>query len=300
VRYLLLLLAFITLGGCDAPKEHHYRIEYSDEAPQHLTRYVIGVHPLHNPVRLHELFQPLMALLGEQFEDVEFRVEASRNYSAYNRKLYDGEFDFAIPNPYQTVQALKHGYRVIGKMADDDRFRGIILVRRDSGIERLEQLRGRKVSFPAPTALAATMMPQWFLHRQGLDVARDYQPVYVGSQESSIMNVYLGNVAAAATWPTPWRGLLAERPELEKALKVRWVTDSLPSNSVMVREDVPRDHVLRVARTLFALSSHERGRRMLENMAITGYVPASDATYESVQRFLERFERELRPLEAER
>ena len=91
-------------------------------------------------------------------------------------------------------------------MGDDNKFAGIILVRRDSGINKLSDLKGKKVSYPARTALAATMMPQYYFQTHGLDVNRDIENLYVGSQESSIMNVYLGNVAAGATWPmqNPW------------------------------------------------------------------------------------------------
>lgn len=295
---ILLLLAAVLATGCDQRSAQRYQIEYSSRPPAGTVRYVVGVHPLHNPVRLHELFQPLMELLGEQLDGVEFSLEASRNYAAYNDKLYAGKFDFAIPNPYQTVMALRHGYRVIGKMADDDRFRGIILVRRDSGIEELSQLAGKRISFPAPTALAGTMMPQWYLQQHGLQVQRDIDSVYVGSQESSIMNVYLGEVAAGATWPPPWQALSEERPELERELRVLAVTEPLPNNSVLVSERVPGKDVLAVARALFALHSHERGRAILQRMAITGFVPADETTYEPVQQFLRRFSSEVRPLEA--
>jgi len=64
----------------------------------------------------------------------ELRLEASRNYPAYDKKLFAGHFHFALPNPYQTVTAQKNGYKIFGKMGDDDNFRGIILVRKDSGI----------------------------------------------------------------------------------------------------------------------------------------------------------------------
>jgi phosphonate transport system substrate-binding protein len=239
-------------------------------------------------------------LLNERFDDVEFRLEASRNYAAYNRKLLAGRFDFAIANPYQTLQGLERGYRVIGKMADDDQFRGIILVRRDSGIERVEQLRGKRIGFPAPTALAATMLPQWFLQQNGLDVRRDIEALYVGSQESAIMNLYLGNVAAAATWSVPWKALLEERPELGRALTIRWVTTTLTNNSVMARADIPREHVLKVASTLFELNGHARGRGILARMAISAYEPATDESYAPVRRFLARFNREVRPLEVAR
>jgi len=297
IKRLLLLVLCAGLAACNQNNQQHYQISYSDTPPEPIKRYVVGVHPLHNPVRLHEQFQPLMSLASERVDGVEFVLEASRNYAAYNEKLYAGKFDFAIPNPYQTVIALRHGYRVIGKMADDDRFRGIILVRRDSGIDKLSQLKGKKVSFPAPTALAATMMPQMYMQQRGLDVRADIDSVYVGSQESSILNVYLGNVAAGATWPPPWQAMLKERPELEKALKVRWVTDPLPNNSVMVRSDIPAEHALAFAHTLFNLNKSERGRRILDDMAITGFAPASSETYQPVVEFLSRFNREVRPLE---
>lgn len=287
----------VTLCGCNQQSAEPYQVEYGEETPMQQVRYIVGVHPLHNPVRLHELFQPLMKLLGEELDGVTFILEASRNYAAYNEKLYGGKFDFAIPNPYQTVMALRHGYRVIGKMADDDRFRGIILVRRDSGIESVAELKGKTISFPAPTALAGTMMPQWYLQQHGLDVQRDIESLYVGSQESSIMNVYLGNVAAGATWPPPWQALSEERPELQRELRVFRVTESLPNNSVMVNTDVPGEHVLAVARVLFSLQEHERGRALLSRMAITGFVPAGDETYRPVEEFLQKFNREVRPVE---
>ncbi len=40
-------------------------------------------------------------------------------------------------------------------MSDDNNFRGIILVRKDSGIKKLTDLKGKAESFPTPTALAA-------------------------------------------------------------------------------------------------------------------------------------------------
>ncbi|MGM0595019.1 MAG: phosphate/phosphite/phosphonate ABC transporter substrate-binding protein [Pseudomonadota bacterium] len=293
----LVLLPALLLAGCDRHQGNGYEVGYSETPPEQNHRYVVGVHPLHNPVRLHELFQPLMQLLNEQVEGVEFVVEASRNYATYNEKLAEERFDFAIPNPYQTVKALRYGYHVIGKMADDDRFRGIILVRRDSGIDSVEALQDKRIAFPAPTALAATMLPQRYLQQQGLLPGAEYEPVYVGSQESSIMNVYLGNVAAAATWPPPWQALSSERPELERELKVFRVTEPLPNNSVMAHERVPAAHRYAVAQVLFSLHQRPRGKQLLERMAITGFGPADNDTYQPVRRFLTTFSREVRPLE---
>ena len=44
-------------------------------------------------------------------------------------------------------------------MADDNNFRGIFIVRKDTNIQQVSDIKNKTVSYPAPTALAATMMP---------------------------------------------------------------------------------------------------------------------------------------------
>lgn len=293
----LCVCAVIVLGGCQSRDEPEYAPRFSAVAPSSDPVYVFGVHPLHNPQRLHEVFGPLIEYLSESIPNARFRLEASRNYAAYDEKLYARQFHFALPNPYQTINAVKQGYRVFGKMGDDDNFRGIILVRKDSGIREVTDLRGKAVSYPAPTALAATMLPQHFIHSHGVDVMREIDNRYVGSQESSIMNVYLGNVAAGATWPPPWRALSRERPELLEALEVKWQTESLPNNGLVVLPEVPQAVVEQASRVLFTLHQTERGRALLERIGLSRFEAADDATYQPVREFIAHFSAEVRPLE---
>lgn len=284
-------------GGCDSHQETAYTPRYSDVSSLESQEYILGVHPLYNPTRLHELFGPVTDYLTEKIPNASFRVEASRNYATYDEKLYARRFHFALPNPYQTVNALKHGYRVFGKMGDDDNFRGIILVRKDSGFEKVTDLAGHAISFPAPTALAATMMPQYYLHIHGLDVMHDVEIRYVGSQESSVMNVYLGYVSAAATWLPPWRAMVKERPELEKVLEVKWITSPLPNNGLVVRDDVPDEITDQVAVLLFSLHTHEQGRIWLDRMELSQFTPANNESYDAVLNFLKYFDEAVRPID---
>jgi phosphonate transport system substrate-binding protein len=291
----------LVLAGCEPGVPTLYSPTFTDGTASHIElaehEYIFGVHPLHNPERLFEVFGPLVDTLNEQIPGVTFRLEASKNYAAYEEKLYHGKFDFALPNPYQTINALNHGYRVFGKMADDHKFRGLILVRKDSGITTVDDLKGKAVSFPAPTALAATMMPLHYLQTHGLDVMQDIEIRYVGSQESSIMNVYLGDVAAGATWPQPWHLLAAERPELEAELQVLWETDALVNNGLVVRDDVDPQLVEQVAAVLFTLQDQSQGRLILAAMNLSHFEPAVPETYAPVVEFLANYAATVRPQE---
>ena len=274
-----------------------YTPQYRTIPPVNGLHYVIGVHPLHNPERLMDVFGPIADLFTEKIEGVDFSIEASRNYAAFDEKLYSGEFEFALPNPYQTVLSLKHNYKVFGKMSDDHNFQGIILVRKDSKITDVMDLKGKNVCFPAPTALAATMMPQYYLHEHGLDVGKDITVMYVGSQESSIMNVFMGNAAAGATWPPPWRALTKEKPELAKEVMIKWRTETLPNNGLVARLDVPQEIVDKAAAILFSLHQTESGKRILDRMELSRFEPATEKTYEPVIEFLKKFDQHVRQVE---
>ncbi|MCB1878280.1 MAG: phosphate/phosphite/phosphonate ABC transporter substrate-binding protein [Chromatiales bacterium] len=293
---LCLVAIVLLLAGCESKRAPEYRPSFSSQPVRAKTVYLFGVHPLHNPQRLYEVFSPLMSHLSEQIDEAEFRLEASRDYASYDAKLYGRHFHFALPNPYQTVQSTAHGYRVFGKMDDDENFRGIILVRRDSGIDSVQDLVGQSVSYPAPTALAATMLPQYYLQSHGVDVMTQLDNRYVGSQESSIMNVFLGETTAGATWPPPWRALVRERPELLRALEVKWRTDPLPNNGLVVRDDIPDGLVRQVSQVLFHLQDNPVGRTILDRMELSRFTPADDNTYQPVRDFLARFSAQVRPV----
>lgn len=292
-----LIFIILIVSGCQKKEADVYTPLYSDKPIfKEKKIYTFGVHPLHNPQHLFEVYKPLVDYINKHLTDSELRLESSRDYPAYDRKLFSGHFDFALPNPYQTVTATKHGYKIFGKMGDDENFRGIILLRKDSTIKNVADLRGKIVSYPAPTALAATMMPQWFLHINGLDINKDITNNYVGSQESSIINVYLGKSDAAATWPPPWIAFIKQKPEIAKEVMIKWETSSLPNNGLVVRDDVPEALVDKVAKIIFSLHTHEQGKKILKAMELSKFEAADNATYAPVREFIQKFESTVRKI----
>jgi phosphonate transport system substrate-binding protein len=274
-----------------------YQPTFSKQSPVKQKVYIVGIHPLHNPKRLFEIYAPIIDFIDTQRPTVELKLEASRNYEEFEKKLYSGHFDFAMPNPYQTIRSLKYGYRIFGKMADDDNFRGIILVRKDSDIKKISDLKGKAIAYPAKTALAATMMPQQYLQTHGLNVNTDIENRYVGSQESTIMNVLLGHVAAAATWPIPWKTFAVQHPDQAAQLDIKWQTESLPNNAWVVRNDVPAELVTQFAYSLFNLQNSDAGQKMLAAIPVSRFEAANEETYTPVRTFMNHFNKTVRPIE---
>jgi len=295
--WLVVSLFSLLVISCDSPPKESYAPTYTSSLDVKQAVLTFGVHPLHNPQRLFAIYGPLIEYLNQECPELTIHLEASRSYEEFEKKLYSCHFHFALPNPYQTIQAMSHGYHVFAKMGEDEKFRGIILVRKDSGINTVADLKGKTVSFPAPTALAATMMPLEYLHTHGLDVNHDITRLFSGSQESSIMNVILGKSAAGATWPPPWQAFIEANPAIADELEVRWETSSLINNSLVVRDDVPPEVVSRIKSILLALHTHEKGRKLLALLPLACFEDGNDATYQPVQDFMKEYGKSIHDIQ---
>lgn len=296
IRMFLAVLV-VSVSACADDNETSYRPTFSDVPSVGVQEYRFGFHPMHNPQRLHEVFSPIVDYLNSHIAGAQFVFEGSRDFSSYNQKLYGRQFHFSLPNPYQTINAIDKGYKVFAKLRDDENFRGVVVVRKDSGIKKLNDLVGKSVSYPAPSALAATLMPQYYFQTHGINVTEQLDNQYVGSQESAIMSVYLKQTVAGATWVMPWQSLTDKRPELLEELEIIWQTDSLVNSSLVVLPDVPVDVVAQVTELLTGLVNTEEGRLILERMKSSGFEVANNDTYDTVREFVREFEARVRPIQ---
>lgn len=298
-RLIVFALALLA-SGCEQ-KPSRQGPEYgSAPLAQPSPTYHLAIHPLHNPIKLQHDYQPLIEYLNDQVQNARLELESSRDYGNFEEKFRARRPEFLLPNPWQTLEAMKAGYAVIAMAGQPEDFKGLFLVRRDSGIKTPADLKGKAVSYPSPTALAACIMPQYFLYEHGLKVNTEIENRYVGSQESSIMNVHLKLTAAGATWPPPWRAFQKEHPREAAELQVIWETPSLINNSVMARDDVPPQVREQVRLALLRLQDTPAGRAILAGMETNRFLPAADADYEIVRQYIARFEQKVRPVELKR
>lgn len=293
---LVLALLFGALLGCGREDDVQGPRVGTRPASAGVPVYRFAVHPLHNPGKLTQAYQPLVDYVNSRLQGSRLDLEASRDYARFEEKVSTRKSEFLLPNPWQTLQAMKVGYRVIAMAGEPQDFRGIVVVRRDSDVTRPAHLKGKAVSYPSRTALAACIMPQYFLHGRGIDVNTDLENRYVGSQESSIMSAYLGRTVAGATWPPPWRAFQKEHPREAAELKVIWETEPLVNNSVMVRNDIPTSVVEQVRALLLGLDATSEGKAILAGMETARFLPASDRDYDVVRQYVARFEKEVRPV----
>lgn len=292
-----ILLALVMLSGCQRESENGFVLPQYAENDSSEPVYRFAILPLHNPNQLRTVFEPLIAYLNKRIDGAQFEFEASRDFPSFEQKLSNREVAFALPNPYETLLAMRHGYHVFAKANKDEDFRGVFLVRRDSPIRDTRQLKGKVVAYPAPMALAASLQAQHYLQTHGLDVNRDTETRYSGSHDSALLAVYYGQAAAGATWPPTWRVFQKSHPREAAELRVAWQTEILPHLPFMVRDDVPEGVAAAVRDALLHMHENVEGRAILAAMEFDSIVSANGKTYEPVRRFVREFNKLVRPIE---
>lgn len=289
-RLPFLLIAALLLPACSKePPQAEIRYDSKPAAGDGMLHTTFLVHPLYNPQLLHQKFQPVMAYLGRQIPGTVFDLETANDYADFERKLKERKADCALPNPYHATLAQDWGYHVIAKMGDDSVFKGIFIVRKDSPIKLPTDLKGKVMAYPAPTALAAAMMPQLYLQKHGVDVQTEISNIYVGTHNSSIMNAYLKQSAASATWPAGWKAFQQSNPAEAADLRVIWETPTLIQNAVITRNDVAGELDAKVTQLLTTLQDTDEGRLLLADIDTTSFVPARNQDFDVVRRFIKEY-----------
>ena len=156
----------------------------------------------------------IWGIIADFFKEEGFPVEPVfyKDYVSQIDGLMNGEIDIAWNSPLAWVDAYirTKGKALDGSMRDTDRDRQTYLVvRKDSGIESLEDLKGKIIGFGAIDSPQARLIPIYNLHQKGLEYGKDYeekrfdlevglQGDHIGGELDSAKAMLSGEVAA--TW----------------------------------------------------------------------------------------------------
>lgn len=278
LRPLLVILLFIS--GCSGDKSVYTPI--GEKSPgQKEDRLVLGVMPSLPPTKLFTKFQPLADYLTKTTGKV-VTISTAPNFQEYVARLKNGEYELILPNPYLYVMVSRApGYIPLAKVSGIP-FKGIIIVRKDSSINNISDLKGKKIAYPDPSALAATMQVRAFLKRNGIDPERDTKESYAASQDSVIFSVHQRLFDAAGTWPET----LDRIPDdVSKDLKILAETETLPHRPIAVRADISKETVQKIKNSLLSMADDPDGQKILASMGYKGFEDTSDREYDKVREW---------------
>jgi len=292
LKKMLVFVVTIFFLSCNL---HHsgnkeYMPTYFTDTNKQQEIFQIGISPFYSTVELSKKFDPILKCLSKNIPEVTFRFVGSLSYQNFEDRLKAGYFNMVFSTPSEAIAASEEGYTIFGKMAENGHSKGVLLVRKDAGINLISDLKGKTICFPAPTAFVGTMMTKYYLQTHGLDVNKDIKRIYSNSLESSILNVYLGRCSAAGSALNTWKSFCVQEPVFADKLKIQWETPSTLNIAILARNDIKKELLDKISTILFTLQNTSEGRKILDSIPLSNFEEANLNTYKPVSEFLKKYD----------
>lgn len=226
---------------------------------------------------------PVLDQIGKKLS-ICFDLKVLPGIQLFERELLAGKPDFAFMNPYHLLPAkTDQGYIPI--IADGkNKLSGIIVVRKDSGISSLKDLNGKKLAFPAPNAMAASLLIRFALDQNNIQIT----PEYVKTHGNVYRSVALGDYIAGGGVNNTFK---RESPVLQNELRVLFETPKIMPHPVAVHPRVSAQIRQAVARTFVELGKDSNMAKKLDQIQIPKPIEVSyERDYQNLEKLgLEKF-----------
>lgn len=244
-------------------------------------RLRLAVVPQLTPVEMYRNWQPLAEALERAGLPCDLIIHPT--IAVFEREFEQGQADLAFVNPYHMVMAHRaHGYRPL--LRDQRPLQGMLLVQKHSALHSLEDLRGQRISFPAPNALGASLYPRAILSSKGIP----FEAYYAGNHRNAVRQVLTGDSAAVGVVRATYD---MEPAEVTEALRVLYTTPDIATHPLAVHPRVPRTTQQALMSTLQALARDPQTQPLMKAVQFSEPVAADYARdYAPLGRLgLERF-----------
>lgn len=246
---------------------------------------VVGVLPRRNVTETVNMFRPLAAEL-QKATGRRVEIRTARDFNAFWHEVGTGRYDIVHLNQLQYIKSNKlYGYRAIAKNEEHGKstVRGAVIVRTDSGIASVADLKGKRIAFGGDRyAVVSYLIPSALLRQAGLKPT-DYEEVFTRNPMNAVVVTYIGEADASGA------NSLATRPGFVTgvdATKLRALAQSepLPHLPWAVSRRLTPALATQIQNALTSLQQSEAGKRALASAQLTGLVTASDSDYDPTRR----------------
>ena len=243
--------------------------------------------PDESPTELARKAAPLMKYLEAKLGmKVEFTPVT--DYAASVEALVNKKIDLAWFGGFTFVQA---SVRSEGKVIplvqreEDERFRSVFITDANSGINKLEDLKGKTLSFGSASSTSGHLMPRSFLLAAKINPDLDLKRIsFSGAHDATIAAVASGKVDAGALNISVWDKFVADNKVDPAVVKVFYTTPPYYDYNWTVHADMPVELRNKLQQAFLALdASTPQGKEILGLQRATRFIPTKAENYNGIR-----------------
>ncbi|HEY0819305.1 MAG TPA: putative selenate ABC transporter substrate-binding protein [Rhizobacter sp.] len=243
--------------------------------------------PDESPTELARKFAPLGAYLESKLG---MKVEWTpvTDYAAAVETLVHRKIDLAWFGGFTFVQAhVRSGGKAVPlvQREEDERFRSVFIADARSGIAKLEDLKGKTLSFGSASSTSGHLMPRSFLLAAKINPDADLKRVsFSGAHDATIAAVASGKVDAGALNISVWEKFVADKKVDATQVKVFYTTPPYYDYNWTVHADMPAELREKIKAAFLALDANTpQGKEILALQRAARFVPTKPENYAGIR-----------------
>lgn len=248
---------------------------------------LIGIEPEHNIFTQMENYRKLAGYLTAK-GGIPVRLTIMSRYGEALQRFKALHLDGAFLNSYtaaMTIEAL--GMEPLVRpvnLAGETSSRGVILTRRDSGIQRFSDMRGRSFAFVDPATTEGYLFPLAYLRKNGITTPGLFlgHQLFTGSHASTISAVLDGRADLGAAKEEVYQRQIAKDPTIARELVVLERSEPVPPTTLCLSGDLDPALKRELAGILLAMDKEEAGREVLQAIGALRFTKAEKKDYDIV------------------
>ena len=199
-----------------------------------------------------------------------FKTSVATSYAAVIEAMGAGKVDIGWLATFSYVLA-KEKYDVelllVVQRFGSPFYRGQIMVRTNSGIDSLKDLKGKSFAFVDPASTSGHLYPKSLLLSKGLDPKNFFgKTVFAGSHNAVVFSIYKGEVDGGAAYDGSRAAVAKSYPDIFEKIKVIAYTKEIPNDTVSVRKELPENLKITLREGLKKISRSPEGSKILKNL----------------------------------
>jgi phosphonate transport system substrate-binding protein len=259
------------------------------QRPSSAQALIMAFTPSRDPAALQGAADNFVTLLS-RLSGVPVRAQVASDYAGVIEALRSRHVDLAFVHPVGYVLARREaGCDILVRDVWQDRtaYKASFYVRKDKGIERLEDLRGRTIAFVDPASSSGYIYPMVLLIKRGLVQNRDpktffKEALFAGTHDAALRALLQGRVDAATTFDRAPEIHLKD-PALEAQLVSVAETPDIPEAGICARPGLPGEQLLALKRALLSMKRPDHTAVLKDIYDIDGFVEGRDTDYDPVR-----------------
>lgn len=246
-----------------------------------------GVIPVAGSTSMKENFSGLTEHLNKKL-GIKVELQLAGDYTGVITGMQHKHIDVAYFGPESYVQAQKRANAEALVVEVDIEsgvpgYRGIIITKKDSGLNSLESIKGKTWAFTSSQSTSGTLVPTVMFSKSGIDPQKYFSKVlYSGGHEASILSIKAGKIDAASTNDLDFNRGLGKAWTADD-FNIIWKSDLIPGSPMAVRGDLP-ESLKKALKEAFISYNDKDG---LNKLKIKGYIEANDSMYNPIRDLIE-------------